>query len=83
MLVLLRIFVIRWGYLLRVDRRSMLRLLMSSVLLLLLLWRLLCLGVVRGGEFLVGFLVFVVFVAFVSGVGKHGEWSGLIDLVGE
>ena len=53
---------------LRLLRRSVLLLL----LLLLLLWRLLRLGVVRGGEFLVGLLVFVVFVALVGGVGEHG-----------
>ena len=79
--------IIRRDHLVGVDWRSMLRMLRRSVLLLLLLlqllWRVLRLGVVRGGEFFVGFLVFVVFVAFVGGEGEHVGLRGLIGLVGE
>ena len=82
LLLLLRILVVRWGHLVRVDGHSVLRLLGRSVWLLLLLWRVLCLRVVRGGEFLVGFFVFVGFVAFVGGVGEHDGARGWIGLVG-
>ena len=79
LLPLFRVLVVRWGHLVRIGWRSVWRLLIGSVLLLLLLLlgRLLRLRVVRGGEFFVGFLVFVVFVAFVGGVGEHGEWKGV------
>ena len=75
LLFLPRVLVFRRGHLVRVDWRSVLRLLRRSSVLLLL--RVRGLGVMRGGELFVGFFVFVVFVAFVGGEGEHGWFEGI------